>query len=244
MNSLISSLGLFFALILSSSCSSYIAQMHASMDRDMGIDRRAPVNQDHFDQFRRQPRGPQSLAQTSSQQANMAPSVQRRYRPVEDNTRRRVTANDLNDNDNSGSLWVNNGSPSNLYTSSKIHGHGDIILVDVYRKLRNEITLELQRAFPTPPSNTANGEQNTPEGRAAEANETATEDNKVYDRISTVVVEEVNRDHLLLRGRKYLIFQKRRRLVEVQALVSRRDITDLDSISSDSILESRVAVLR
>lgn len=228
------------------SCASYIARMHNSIDRSMAQQsgQKAP---DHFDQFRNP--APKTMAATASparitsnQQPNMAPAVQRQYRPTETNNRR-VTANDLNDNDNSGSLWVNNGNPASLYSSNKSHGHGDIILVDVYRKLRNEITLELQRAFPPQPTTAADGTE-TPEAQAAQANEDVTDNEKVYDRISTVIVEQINQDHLLLRGRKFLIYKSVRRLVEVQALVSRRDISESDSVSSDSILESRISVLR
>jgi flagellar L-ring protein FlgH len=229
-----------------SSCSSYIAKMHSSIDRGMAQQghRKAP---DHFDQFRNQEQTAQSPAAnqnriSSNQQPNMAPAVQRQYRASQENNRR-TTANDLNDNDNSGSLWVNNGNPSSLYSSNKSHGHGDIILVDVYKKLRNEITLELQRAFPPQPNANAENDQ-TPEAQAAQANENATDEDKVYDRISTVIVEQINQDHVLLRGRKFLIFKSIRRLVEVQALISRRDITESDSVSSDSILESRISVLR
>lgn len=214
------------------------------MDRDMSRENPSRQASDHFDQFRSQggQRGVQGMA-AGNQQRNVEPTIQRQYRPVETNQRRRVTANDLNDNDNSGSLWVQGGTPASLFSSSRSHSQGDIVLIDVYRRMRNEITLELQRAFPqrSSASEEGGGGENA---QAATGNEADGGEDKAYDRISTVIVENVNRDHVLLRGRKYLIFRNRRRLVEVQALVSRRDITETDSVHSDKILESRIAVLR
>ena len=64
------------------------------------------------------------------------------------------------------------------------------------------------------------------------------------EKISGVVVEEINREHLLIKGRKNVLFKNRKRMVEVQALVSRKDIGDNDIISSDAILESNVTVVK
>ena len=70
------------------------------------------------------------------------------------------------------------------------------------------------------------------------------EKSQVYDRISSVIIEEVNKDHLLVRGRKDVIFRKMKRYVEVQALINKRDISDEDAIESTKILESSVTILR
>ncbi len=48
----------------------------------------------------------------------------------------------------------------------------------------------------------------------------------------------------LIKGRKNVLFKNRKRMVEVQALVSRKDIGDNDVINSDAILESNVSVVR
>ena len=69
-------------------------------------------------------------------------------------------------------------------------------------------------------------------------------DEKIYDRISSVVIEEINRDHFLLKGRKSLIYQDQKRLIEIQSLVSKNDITENGTINSDRIVESNVAVIR
>jgi flagellar basal body L-ring protein FlgH len=47
-----------------------------------------------------------------------------------------------------------------------------------------------------------------------------------------------------VKGKKEVIFRKEKRYIEIQALVSRRDIQDNDTISSDKVLESRVNILR
>ena len=67
---------------------------------------------------------------------------------------------------------------------------------------------------------------------------------KIYDRISSVVVEEINHGHILLRGRKNLIYKQEKHLIELQALVSRRDISYNDTISSDDIIEYDIAVVK
>ena len=69
-------------------------------------------------------------------------------------------------------------------------------------------------------------------------------DQKVHDKISTQVIESVNKDYLLVRGRKEVLFKDAKRYVEIQALVSRKDITDNDTVKSDRILEPKIRVLR
>ena len=47
----------------------------------------------------------------------------------------------------------------------------------------------------------------------------------------------ISNNHILLRGRKNVLYHDRKRTVELQALVSRRDITLDDSVVSDKIIE-------
>jgi flagellar basal body L-ring protein FlgH len=56
-------------------------------------------------------------------------------------------------------------------------------------------------------------------------------------------VEELNKDYIVLKGRKEVIFKKEKRSIEVQALVSRKDIMENDYVNSDRLLESRVFIL-
>ena len=68
--------------------------------------------------------------------------------------------------------------------------------------------------------------------------------NRVYDRISSVVIEEIDEHHLLIRGRKDVLYKNRKRLIELQALIPKRDLNDNNTINSDSILEQTITVLR
>ena len=67
---------------------------------------------------------------------------------------------------------------------------------------------------------------------------------KIYDKISGTVMEEISKDYILLRGRKDVIFKKEKRSIEVQGLVSRKDIMENDYVNSDKLLDSRVFILR
>lgn len=239
-------------LSLVTSCSSYINQMHKEFDR---ADGKPPVRRksDQFSKYRRQ-KVQQSYGQTATTTASnpyVVPAVKRDYRPVSS----RVKANDLEDNRGDGSLWSGVGERNNfLFTLNKEKKNGDIVLIKVEAKLRNDITNELKRAFPRTVKKVAatTGTEEKQEGatedqvstaQAAPATDENVED-KTYDRISSVVVEEISRDHILLRGRKNVLFHERKRTVEVQALVSRKDIGLDDAILSDKILESNVTVLR
>lgn len=130
---------------------------------------------------------------------------------------------------------------------------GDIIQIKVAKSLKDEISVELNRRFPPPPSEEkeeggskdgAKKEDAKPEAAAAASGESSGDPTKIYDQISGLVVEEINKDHLLVRGRKDLLFRSRKRLVEVQALVNKKDIGDDDSIISSKILESTITVIR
>lgn len=253
-------LTLLMLLFSLSSCANYINRIHRDLDRDM-MKQKGVTPQDKFEPFRDpnafnrdsrqapQNQTPHSFTQgvSSEDMRNVSPSVRRQY-VSQHQANKRVTASDLNDNDNRGSLWVNNGEPVSLFTDNRTRGQGDIILVNVFKQLKNEITAELKRAFPDPPAPKAQGAADPAAAAVAEnrepANDDVVDEDKVYDKISTVIVEEINRDHVLLRGRKNLLYRNRKRLVEIQALVARRDLGSLDAISSDNIVESTITVLR
>ena len=112
-------------------------------------------------------------------------------------------------------------------------------------RLKNEITLELRRAFP-PPRRNPNRDGNEQDQEVAEDRTPAEErrEDRIHDKISSVIIEEVSREHVLIRGRKNVLYRNAQRLVEVQALISKRDIADGDQVASDSIIESQVSILR
>lgn len=256
------SLILISSLTLLTSCGSFVDNMYRDLDNQERVAADAEQDSagypDQFDQYRKNTKRKTSAVYnkpgrnrgevSTSTQKMVNPEVKRQYQD-ERVALKRTTASDLTDTGNDGSLWGGGDANAFLFSTSKSKSSGDIIQIDVLTKLRNEITLELKRAFPDNPYDTAAKTAATPTTpaaatpaapgaapAAAEAGDT--------DKISSVVVEEINREHLLIKGRKNVLFKNRKRMVEVQALVSRKDITDNDSVSSDAILESNVTVVR
>ncbi|MFG1500290.1 flagellar basal body L-ring protein FlgH [Halobacteriovorax sp. XZX-3] len=245
---------LFLTLaLLTTSCANYINKMYNELD---GVNQREleqkRANVDNtFDQYRN---SYPDRRKTSSNTPNMTPQVQRKYNNNQIAAQpKRVTANSFHDQGNTGSLWAGNGNENYLFTKNKWKRNGDIILVNVQTRLKNDITMELKRAFPPVPSlggQTPESTTQTTTPGQAQANTTAEEgedmsaSNKVHDKISGVIVEEISRDHLLVRGQKNVLFKNRKHLVELQALISRKDINEDDTIDSTKFLESSVTVLR
>lgn len=160
---------------------------------------------------------------------------------------RRYTADDLRDNDPSGSLWSDNNGGTYLFTTSENIKRGDFVVIEVLASLKDDIQEELKRAYPEPPKRNADGTvEKTEEEKPAEPARAgaATEDTKIYDKISTQVVDEVNQNYLFVRGRKEVMFRGAKRFIEVQAVVPRKDIKDTDTVRSDKILQPRVFALR
>lgn len=249
------------SLLLLTSCSSFVEGMYRDLDRqertsaDEEYDN-SIASTDKFDQFRKKRRSSTEYNRpgrnreiTTNSEKLVNPGVKRQYQD-EKIALKRTTASDLTDNGTDGSLWSGSDPNAFLFATSRSKNSGDIIQINVLERLRNEITMELKRAFPDNPyelkakAEVAKGPSpaSTPAAKDAAAEIPA--DGGAQDKISGVVVEEINREHLLIKGRKNVLFKNRKRMVEVQALVSRRDITDDDAVSSDAILESNVTVVR
>jgi flagellar L-ring protein precursor FlgH len=247
---------LIFMLFLLVSCSNYINSIHRQMDHEERVarDPKARYPQDRFqalrerDRFRpeddkRPIKNPVTYSLGSDPSGQVRPPVKREYRP------QRYQAKDFVDNDNGGSLWANQGSSSSLFTYQNDKRMGDMVIINVLENLRNQISAELKRTFPDKPKKTAKevkAGEDKPAQAAASINQSGQDsemDMKVYDKISGTVMEEVSKDYILLRGRKEVIFKKEKRAIEVQALVSRKDIMENDYVNSDKLLESRVFVL-
>ena len=245
---------LSFSLTLTS-CANYISQMHREFDRAEGEP--PPVKRDKFALYRQNNMRPRKPLINSGNNPYVVPSVKRDYQP-QNAPRKRFKARDIADNGADGSLWSGvEGRNNFLFTENREKSNGDIILIKVAGKLKNEITAELKRAFPAPASKKkkkGDEEKGDTAGKApasAKASAPGGDDkevdasgDKVYDRISSVVVEEINKDHILIRGRKNVLYHNRKRVVEVQALVARRDVMDDDTVHSNRILESQVMALR
>lgn len=172
------------------------------------------------------------------------PTVKRNYQP------QRHKASDFRDSDDSGSLWANQGSSASLFTYTNDKRVGDIVILNVLEDLRNQISTELKSHFPDKKKSTKSGDNKTPQAQAnapipSPSNASDSEmDMKVYDKVSGTIIEELNKDYLVVRGRKEIIFKKEKRSIEIQALVSRKDIMENDYVNSDRLLESKVFVLR
>ena len=258
------SLILLSSLTLLTSCSSFMDGMYRDLDYQERViadenDQNNPYP-DQFDQYRKNTKRRTSSVYnkpgrnrgevSTNTQKLVEPGVKRQYQD-ERVALKRTTASDLTDTGNDGSLWGSGDANAFLFSTSKNKSSGDIIQIDVLTKLRNEITLELKRAFPDNPYDlaakapaTTAAPAATPPTATAPTAPTAEAAAGETDKISSVVVEEINREHLLIKGRKNVLFKNRKRMVEVQALVSRKDITENDSVSSDSIIESNVTVVR
>lgn len=250
---------LLSTLALLASCSSYVDSIYRDLDRQERamVDNDYRPEDDQFDRYRKNTKRRTSTEYnrpgrnrdiSTANQKLVNPDVKRQYQD-EKVALKRVTASDLTDRGNDGSLWTSNDPNAFLFSTSRSKNTGDIIQINVLNKLRNEITMELKRAFPDnpydlKPKTDEKKTEGAPGATPATAATTESADANAQDKISGVVVEEINREHLLIKGRKNVLFKNRKRMVEVQALVSRKDITDDDSVSSDAILESNVSVVR
>jgi flagellar basal body L-ring protein FlgH len=238
-------------LLLLFSCSSYLDKVYRKLDNetaksDFKNDNR---NSDNFNFYRRRGRdarpvqNPQTL--TSSNSKTLNPLIKREYVP-ENKKKARYTANDFEDNSDSGSIWMQPGSYL-AYTDNK-KKTGDIILINVKDGLQKDIALELKKNFPDekkkkPDTSVKTAKTETPEPAKA-GEDKGPENEQIHDKVSSIVIEEINKDHVLLKGRKYLLYKNQKRLIEIQALATRRDISAGDSIESDQLLETNVTILR
>jgi flagellar L-ring protein precursor FlgH len=254
MNNLILSLLFFLA-----SCSNVVNQVHRKIDHEekrmsrkssaagRDTDRYAAYrgkNRFRTDKDKRPIKNPHTYSLGAGPSGQQRPPVKREYRP------QRYNAQDFRDGgENDGSLWANQGSSSSLFTYQNEKHTGDMIIINVLEDMRNQISSELKRTFPDKPKVAADSgaskkvEDKVATAQAAPAAPEQEMDMKVYDKISGTVMEEVSKDYILLRGRKDVIFKKEKRAIEVQALVSRKDIMENDYVNSDKLLESRIFIL-
>ncbi len=257
----INSFFLLTSLVFLTSCSSYMNSIYRDFEQQERTNAEVDVPSDNFDQYRHPKRRTSSeynrvdRTVTTANAKMIAPQIKRQYK-AEKEAVKRYTASDLTDNGNDGSLWAGSDPNAFLFSNNKSKNAGDIIQINVLARLKNEITMELKKTFPDNPYETrANNENKNADTRAPagsadgkpekkEAVAESTGGEGAQDKISGVVVEEINREHLLIKGRKNVLFKNRKRMVEVQALVSRKDIGENDTISSDAILESNVSVVR
>jgi flagellar basal body L-ring protein FlgH len=236
------------------SCTSYVRNIHQQIDKEERISRKGqhredaptyPSRSNRFDRSRdkRPISNPQTFSLSDgSPSQQLRPPVKRDYRP------QRYQANDFVDSSGDGSLWANQGSSASLFTYQNDKRSGDMVIINVLENLRNQISSELKRVFPDNPKRKALDGAPVAEDKKDQASSSPGKeeemDMKVYDKISGTVVEEISKDYILLRGRKDVIYKKEKKSIEVQGLVSRKDIMENDYVNSDKLLDSRVTILK
>ena len=244
-------LSLFFLLFFVS-CANYVNSLHRQIDREEKMARGDTVEdmKQHYSPYKsrfnrdgdkRPIKDPTTYSMNDGgpSSAQMKPSVKREYRP------QRYKADDFKDDDSAGSLWANQGNSASLFTYQNDKHTGDMVIVNVLENLRNQISSELKRVFPDRPKPSSGKPDSKAAIAAAAAPATAEEmDMKIYDKISGTVMEEISKDYILLRGRKDVIFKKEKKSIEVQGLVSRKDIMENDYVNSDRLLDTRVFIIR
>lgn len=245
---------ILFLLFFLTSCANYINSLHRQIDREERGNSRERISrsEDRFGNYRERDRfrpendkrpikNPVTFSLGSEPSGAVRPPVKREYRP------QRYQADDFIDNDTGGSLWTNQGSGASLFTYQNDKQMGDMVIINVLENLRNQISAELKRVFPDVKAASKNDSGEKKGAQASPATLTTPADNemdmKVYDKISGTVMKEVSKDYIMLRGRKEVIFKKEKRFIEVQGLVSRKDIMENDYVNSDKMLETRIFVL-
>lgn len=142
------------------------------------------------------------------------------------------------------SLWTGKGTDSYLFTNTTEKKVGDLITIDVYKNLRNEIATELKIDAETASYEGPEGEKEKTEAEKPAAESESASDDKPSDQISAIVEEDVNQTHLLLKGKKTLVFRGKKKLLEIKALVAKKDIKSDDRVDSKNIMETNIIVLR
>lgn len=245
----------FLLLLNFASCANYVNNIHRQIDRDEkvargdtrdGMREHYSIYKNRYDRAgdKRPVKDPRTFSMSDGgPSGHLKPPVKREYRP------QRYKADDFVDGDNGGSLWANQGSSSSLFTYQNDKHTGDMVIINVLENLRNQISSELKRVFPDKPKKVAAAKKDskeppTPPPAANTAAKDEEMDMKVYDKISGTVMEEISKDYILLRGRKDVIFKKEKQSIEVQGLVSRKDILENDYVNSDKMLDARVFIIR
>ena len=235
---------LLISLIFLSSCSHYIDKMYRRLDREERRDMKSRRKHDkRFDFYKQKKSSPVN----SSQKQVLLPHTKRNYQI----SKKRMRAEDLADNGNPASLWAGSEGSNFIFINKTRKKAGDLVLINVEKDLKNEITTELKRVFPSPFPLVSKKEskekpidqKNPSNGKAPVSNKKQSKA-KIFDRISSLVSEEINQDHLLLKGRRFLVYKKRKRLIEIQALITRKDITEQNTITSSNIIESTIRIIR
>jgi len=238
----------FLSLGSISSCSNYVSSLRAEIQKDQGSRGKIAFEQDknsskfivdRIGLYLGRP-GINSFNKNSYNQHQ-----RNQYKEIAG--RRRFKASDLVDKEYDGSLWSPRVAEKYLISHKREYDNGDVILLNVQEKLKEEITQELSYAFASKntqtPSQTATAAPVAipPQQTGEEKNK---ESNKIFDRVTSVIIETINDKHVLIRGRKYVLFEGRKRLVEIEALALKTAVNFDETLNSNDILESTIHVVR
>ena len=217
---------IIFFLFLISSCSHYINRIHKNLDDSISRKKRIKNNkfsylQNHSSYKKRK--------MSSKTHPVVHPKVKRKY-----GVKKRYRKEDLRDDSYNGSLWASDQGNNFLFDDKIKKKQGDIIEIEVKENLKDEILAEL-RIHEKKYIQTEEKKNEKPKSSSEET---------FSDKIVSILIEEINKNHVLLKGRKNLLYKGRKRLIELQALVARRHISTEGLLSSDHILESNVAIIR
>ncbi len=147
---------LLTTLLTLTSCANYVNSFYRELDRAEQDESSLDIDpNDQFSQYRKSPRKTSKVynnpeMRSTKSMNRLEPSVKRDYKP-EKTALKRVTASDLTDNGSDGSLWASNDQNSFLFNEKITKNAGDIVQINVQSRLKNEITLELKKAFPDNP---------------------------------------------------------------------------------------------
>ncbi len=232
-------------LIFMSSCASYVNSIHSQIDNEEKAQRRRYQKRfQNVGSDKRPIQNPVTLGGSATANTTRTYNAQDDARYASRGVRR-YKARDLKDNQNDGSLWSGQNSESFLFVTNNLKRRGDIVIINVYSDFKSKIKEELARAYPVKKSSAKkSAEKPAAAPEEKDAAEEADSPDKIYDKISTSVVEVINKDYLLLRGRKEVIYKKYKRYFEIQAVVSQKDVDTNDSVSSKKLLEPQIHVLR
>lgn len=226
------------------SCQNYVRQMHQKISDPNG-----PQRQNKMSRTKQKDKRPIkdpitfSITNGKDEYANNGNNNKIQYK-------KRYKADDLIDNSDAPSLWSDYYSTSNLFSTNQRKKEGDIIVINVNKNLKEDISRELRKTFPlktayapAPVSKGPASVNTTPQGppKKIEDKEEAV---IVFDKVSSRISEEVSDNYFLLKGRKEVYFRNRKHMVEVHALAKREDLSVDSEVMSDKVTETKVIVVR
>jgi flagellar L-ring protein FlgH len=240
---------ILFSLI---SCSSFVKKMHSNIDQKDKQPNMRNNSLDPFEMYRKENlrKSKKYNVISNKYQEDVTPSIKRKYESA--NVKKRKNDYDVFNNTKDGSLWTGTGQNNYFFSRNNEKNIGDIIIIQVEKGLRSMIAEELKRKLSMPKitkkSKTKSDKDSEKPEEKTEAkkpnNKKATNKAQVFDNISSVVIEKINNEHYLLRGKKEVLFKNVKHLIEIQGLISKKLINNDDRILSSNLIEKYVRLIK